>query len=646
MSTDSTVVTGGPAGLGGLRRGDVLAERYEVLEAVDAHGPTFGYRALDQETERPVLVRVLSGPGLDRATLDDVVARLRGLIGVGGRYLSPILDADREKRSPFTVEAWPSGTMLMSVLESRETKGRLLDAGEVLPVVARLGAALAALPAGWHHGDVRAPHVWVAPDGLRLTGAFLLSALPPALVADLLADHENVLAAPERREGRGGPASDRWGVAAIAWRALTGAFPQDELRHAAIDPSLRAAFERALDPDPSRRPASLEPLLAALAARAGLVVPALDPEPHRPPTADLTPPGSAARVPRKIDGAAAEGTQEISFDQILEARPAPRKIEGAAAEGTQEIAFDQILEESTPGADDTARHSSVQVPADDSLDPRLVRAALGIVAEPSAEHSADSLDPRLVRAALGVESDSIEEIADEPARPAPKPRPASSGPPGPRPASVPAPMPAPKPRPLPEAVPMAAPKPRALAEPAPAPRPRPLPEASPAPKPRPLPEAAPAPKPRPLPEAAPKPRPSPEAAAAAPAPKPRPLPEAAPAPTPKPRPSSEAAPRSVPAPQPRPLPEAAPAPRPQPAARGSDPPRGTSGGTAVVARDRITAPPVKRKSRAGLVIVIAAVFVALGIVAAGFAIAHQRQAERTRSREIQERLLQLQQQGR
>ena len=161
--------------------------------------------------------------------------------------------------------------------------------------------------------------------------------------------------------------------------------------------------------------------------------------------------------PRAIAGAAPEGTQEVSFDQILEERPAPRprKIAGAAAEGTQEISFDQIEEdepleqsqdsldprlvraalgvqmdsleldsqeldsqeldsqESGPTPDDTAKHASISEQAlvdADSIDPRLLRAALDVQMDSadSQEISQDGLDPRLVRAALGVEMDSLE----------------------------------------------------------------------------------------------------------------------------------------------------------------------------------------------------------------------------------------------
>lgn len=107
--------------------------------------------------------------------------------------------------------------------------------------------------------------------------------------------------------------------------------------------------------------------------------------------------------------------------------PTPRPIAGAAVGGTQELAMEDILD---------------TVPArkkrnDESLDPRLVRAALGVSMDepesvatapapepappPKKKRGDDSLDPRLVRAALGV---ALEESAD-PDEPATGERPAA-----------------------------------------------------------------------------------------------------------------------------------------------------------------------------------------------------------------------------
>ncbi|MCZ7677308.1 MAG: hypothetical protein M5U28_00415 [Sandaracinaceae bacterium] len=226
--------------------------------------------------------------------------------------------------------------------------------------------------------------MWLDTDGLRLTGGYLLAALPSRLVGERIeALGPGALAyAPEVARGRSGPAADRWAVAALVWESLTSRAPDVRTDPPELSPEARIALRRLLDPEPGRRAVDLSALLAALAAQASLAVPALDPEPHRPPTADIGAPPDRMGPPRArpVAGAADEGTQEISLDQIVEeraARAARRPIAGAAQDGTQEIALEEIVEEA--GADDTAKHSAVS--GEQDLDPRLVRAALGITLE-------------------------------------------------------------------------------------------------------------------------------------------------------------------------------------------------------------------------------------------------------------------------
>ncbi|MEZ4335803.1 MAG: hypothetical protein R3B82_04160 [Sandaracinaceae bacterium] len=93
-----------------------------------------------------------------------------------------------------------------------------------------------------------------------------------------------------------------------------------------VQGSLRDALVQLLADAPEHRPVDLDELLRAIARRADLSVPQLDPEPHQPPTALVS----------EMDAGGTEPSAE------------PRR---------------------TPKVDD------------DSLDPRLVRAALGVSME-------------------------------------------------------------------------------------------------------------------------------------------------------------------------------------------------------------------------------------------------------------------------
>ena len=287
MESDSTLVTGSPAGLKAPRPGDVVCERFEIRDVVEGDALVVSYRAVDQETDATVLVRVTTPGLLGEREAKRVVDRLRPLVGSRGEpegaSLWPgLLDVDREGSLVSTVEAWPKGTSFRAVLEARRAKKKRFDAAELLPFVGRIAAALDGLPdrgglSGLHHGDLRASRIFVHPDGMSLTGGFLLAALPGDAVAEILT-RDVVLRRtlpPEFADGLAGRPADRHAVAALAWEALEGVAPPPSVRPADCrsEPALGAILVRYLDPDPAARPATLRGLVDALAARANLPIP-------------------------------------------------------------------------------------------------------------------------------------------------------------------------------------------------------------------------------------------------------------------------------------------------------------------------------------------------------------------------------------
>ncbi len=396
MTFDATQVTGSPQAGAGARPGDVLAERYELLEAFDLEGPSIGYRALDQETERTVLVRTLVGPPLASAALAEMMERLRGLVGAGGRHLSPLRDTDREGRRPFTVEAWPEGTALSSILHGRRERGEPLSPREVLPIAAHLAAALAAIPPGWHHGDVRAERVFVHADGLRLTGGFLVAALPGRLLAERMASigPAAVAYAPECMAGRAGAPADRWGAAALIWEALTLRAPDRTSAPRELSPGVLTALRRLLDPEPGRRPADLSALLEALARQAGVPVPNVDP-------GVLVARAGVGASP--VDGAFASGADDTQEQPAL---PGP-------GDSTEDALDPRLVRAALGVTMDGVERGVPPLDGDPGLDPRLVRAALGVVIEESPEGAASELVSDEEELAL----DEVEEAAPAPAPP-------------------------------------------------------------------------------------------------------------------------------------------------------------------------------------------------------------------------------------
>ena len=366
------------------RAGQVLAERYEVLRHLDEGPLTVDVLALDQEREEEVLLRLVRGDGF-AAPLEgrQTLRRLRSLVGAAGRFLAPLLDADREGAHIFAVEPRPRGVTFREVWIRRRASARRFSAEELLPLAARLEAALAAVPEGFGGGVLRRADLWVDEEGLRLHGLWVSLALPPAARRALLemSDGDDLLVAPEVRRGEpSGPPADRFVAAALLWEAWTGRSPSTErLPPLGGDPVARA-LAALMRPAPSERPDSLREVLEALGEAAGLPVPELDPgaEPPRGPDLLPTVPGetegraSAVHV-RRVPGAASGGTVELSLDEAEVVVEEPEvavdperaatgqagggafRAPGGDPSGTAEVSLDQIVEMQQIGAPASSR---------------------------------------------------------------------------------------------------------------------------------------------------------------------------------------------------------------------------------------------------------------------------------------------------
>jgi hypothetical protein len=315
FDTDDRTVVAGASALVGLRRGDVVGNRYEVRERLRDDAFTLDYRALDRRTQERVRLREVR-PGLLAGTtaVHELLEGLNKVVGLGGAFLPGLRDVGQDRDHVYVVEDWPNGMCISDLLARRAGQGRPLQPKELLPVVARLNAALAAIPETWHHGDVRARQVWIDAGHLQLTGAFLLDAMPNSALTMVLHTNPELRPyyAPEVAEGWAGTPADRYGVAAMVWEGLLAQAPPTAGQTSAavrrLGP-LGDALSQLLSPDPMDRPDSLTPLLEALARASGKPVPKLDPAPFRPKqvpvsrqrrrdTIPAPPPGFDASAPR------------------------------------------------------------------------------------------------------------------------------------------------------------------------------------------------------------------------------------------------------------------------------------------------------------------------------------------------------------
>ena len=356
----------------------VIGERYEVREELRRDGLSRSYLAFDQEMEQPVLLRRLAAdlvaPG---KAMRAVLERLRPKLGLGGRYLSGPIDADIEDDRLYVVEPLPRGVPLSSVMQRRASDERSFGAKEVLPVVAQIAAALAAIPPPHAHLEVTPQQIWVDPEGLMLTGSFLLGCLDAAAIARVVARDPGLAltAAPELRDGGGGDAADNFAVGRLAQALL---LPGGEEPSALTLGPVAEAIAGLTRAKRSERHASLEPLIEGLARLGGLPAPELDAGAYRRPRARRRP---STRAPEREEEVSAIDEHLVRAAKAADAARDidPRLLRAArpGGQGTQEITLDQIVDE-VPARDDL-----------DGLDPRLVRAALDMALDEDLENEFD-----------------------------------------------------------------------------------------------------------------------------------------------------------------------------------------------------------------------------------------------------------------
>ncbi len=283
-TSDRTAVSAPPTA-STPRTGEVVGERYEIRHRLRDDPFSYGFLAFDQETEERVLLRVFRAELVEQDAAQ-ILQRLRENVGIGGKYLPGLLDADRDEKTIYATEPLPEGAPLRAVLDRRIGENMPLTPEELLPVITHVDAALAAVPTTLHHGDVRADQVWMHPEGLHLMGAFFVPALPGSVLTRVLERHGDLRrrSAPEMIRGNPTRASDRYAVGAIVHEALTLEPPPDP--GTAVDRALgpiAQPLNALLHPDPKRRSATLEPILETLSRMSGIQISELHPSPFRKP---------------------------------------------------------------------------------------------------------------------------------------------------------------------------------------------------------------------------------------------------------------------------------------------------------------------------------------------------------------------------
>jgi eukaryotic-like serine/threonine-protein kinase len=263
-------------------RTDILPPRYTDVEHLARGGMGDVFRATDTTLGRTVAVKVLS----ERYAHDEDIKR---------RFKNEALAAARVSGAPSTVTIFDVGEnegqpfIVMEFLEGGSLEQRLrVGRPDPADVLRWLEQAAAALDAGHTEGVV---HRDVKPGNLLLDGREDVHVadfgVASAVGLDSLTMTGMVLGtagylSPEQAQGqRATPASDRYGLAVVAWELLTGKRPFEAesptaeaaahvnapipaISQEGLPPELDPVFNRALAKDPNARYESAADFVAAL----------------------------------------------------------------------------------------------------------------------------------------------------------------------------------------------------------------------------------------------------------------------------------------------------------------------------------------------------------------------------------------------
>jgi serine/threonine protein kinase len=254
--------------------GEVIDDRYEVLEVVGAGGMSTVYKAHDQLLERNVALKVLHARfGDDAEYVERFRREARAVAQLSHPNIVTVIDRGEADGHQFIVFEFVDG----------ENLKELVDRTGPLPVqrAVELGSAIAeGLSFAHEHGII---HRDVKPQNVLLNGDGEAKVTDFGIARSLDVDHgvtqtgtvlgtSNYLS-PEQATGQQvTPATDVYSLGVVLYELLTGEVPfpgenfvavaikhRDEpvpdilARRADVPPRLAAAIERALEKDPANR---------------------------------------------------------------------------------------------------------------------------------------------------------------------------------------------------------------------------------------------------------------------------------------------------------------------------------------------------------------------------------------------------------
>jgi serine/threonine-protein kinase len=295
-----------------LASGDVLGDRYTVLDLYGAGPLGHTYRARAKDGEKVALKVVTHDIAPTANERNHLVAEIAKLLGREMNRIAVPVEAFVATKHAFVVSPWVEGRSLRRVLGAYRDAGRVLSIQEVLGVLEGVVVALRQLHQVTAHGALYPESVQVSASGrVLLSDPGIAAAVKRARLVEHFERYTDVLPylAPEVRAGKASNAgADLYALGALASELLTGdpaaaaagiAGPMLEGMPAEIETALVGLVA----PKSAKRAAALPVLINALTRAAGTKsVPMIDALPKPRQRTDVMPmaqPGASPHARRR-----------------------------------------------------------------------------------------------------------------------------------------------------------------------------------------------------------------------------------------------------------------------------------------------------------------------------------------------------------
>jgi serine/threonine-protein kinase len=264
-SSGESVRTGG-AGRGGPSVGALFSGRYRILSVLGKGGMGAVYRALDQELDDEIALKVLMPEAFDESSLavQTLKQEIRLARKITHKNVVRTHDLGEADGVRFLTMEYVPGTTLREVIDRRGA----VEAGVGLQIAKQLCRGLSAVHnAGIIHRDIKPPNIMVLPNGVVKLMDFGIARLSEGVDPDSLAGQTvgtPFYMSPEQAQGRDlDVRSDIYSVGVVLYELFTGVRPIEGRnasevmrRHVSTEP------ERPTKRRPEM-PEALEPILMA-----------------------------------------------------------------------------------------------------------------------------------------------------------------------------------------------------------------------------------------------------------------------------------------------------------------------------------------------------------------------------------------------